>query len=58
LRAFVARVIVTARGAVWMVPLTLAYLSRDCVVACDHITTIPAHALGKQIGLLLAPRVQ
>jgi mRNA interferase MazF len=28
-------------------------LSRDCVVACDHITTIPADALGKQIGLLL-----
>ena len=28
-------------------------LSRDCVVACDHITTIPADALGEQIGLLL-----
>jgi mRNA interferase MazF len=28
-------------------------LSRDCVVACDHITTISAHALGQQIGLLL-----
>lgn len=28
-------------------------LSRDGVVACDHITTIPAHALGEQIGLLL-----
>lgn len=24
-----------------------------CVVACDHITTIPAHALGRQIGRLL-----
>jgi mRNA interferase MazF len=28
-------------------------LSRNCVVACDHITTIPADALGEQIGLLL-----
>jgi mRNA interferase MazF len=28
-------------------------LSQECVVACDHITTIPAHALGEQIGLLL-----
>ena len=28
-------------------------LSHDCVVACDHITTIPVDALGEQIGLLL-----
>jgi mRNA interferase MazF len=28
-------------------------LSHDCVVACDHITTIPVHVLGQQIGLLL-----
>ena len=28
-------------------------LSRDSVVACDHITTIPVDALGQQIGLLL-----
>lgn len=28
-------------------------LNRDCVVACDHITTIPVHTLGDQIGLLL-----
>ncbi len=24
-----------------------------CVIACDHITTIPADALGEQIGRLL-----
>lgn len=28
-------------------------LSQECAIACDHITTIPAHALGEQIGLLL-----
>ena len=28
-------------------------LGQESVVACDHITTIPAHALGEQIGLLL-----
>ena len=28
-------------------------LSQECVVACDHITTIPVHALREQIGLLL-----
>lgn len=28
-------------------------LSQESVVACDHITTIPAEALGGQIGLLL-----
>ena len=33
-------------------------LSQDCVVACDHITTIPVHALGEQIGLLLEDQEQ
>jgi mRNA interferase MazF len=28
-------------------------LDHDCVVSCDHITTIPVDALGEQIGLLL-----
>jgi mRNA interferase MazF len=28
-------------------------LDHDCIVACDHITTIPVTALGEQIGLLL-----
>jgi mRNA interferase MazF len=28
-------------------------LERSSVVACDHVTTIPANALGEQIGMLL-----
>jgi mRNA interferase MazF len=28
-------------------------LENRCVVACDHITTIPVNALGDQIGRLL-----
>jgi mRNA interferase MazF len=28
-------------------------LGQPSVVACDHVTTIPSHALGEQIGLLL-----
>jgi mRNA interferase MazF len=28
-------------------------LEQPSVVACDHVTTIPARALGTQIGLLL-----
>lgn len=28
-------------------------LAERCAVACDHITTIPAASLGRQIGLLL-----
>jgi mRNA interferase MazF len=28
-------------------------LDAPCAVACDHITTIPAAALGRQIGYLL-----
>ena len=28
-------------------------LENRCVVSCDHITTIPAHVLGQQIGRLL-----
>lgn len=28
-------------------------LGERCVVACDHVTTIPAGALGPQIGRLL-----
>ena len=28
-------------------------LANRCVVACDHITTIPVNALGEQIGRLL-----
>jgi mRNA interferase MazF len=28
-------------------------LENECVIACDHITTIPAASLGRQIGRLL-----
>ena len=28
-------------------------LENRCVVACDHITTVPAASLGRQIGRLL-----
>jgi mRNA interferase MazF len=28
-------------------------LDEPCVVACDHVTTIPAAALGRQVGRLL-----
>jgi mRNA interferase MazF len=28
-------------------------LEERCVVACDHITTVPAEALGDQVGQLL-----
>jgi mRNA interferase MazF len=28
-------------------------LEQSSVVACDHVTTIPADALGEQIGMLL-----
>ena len=28
-------------------------LDDRCVVACDHVTTIPVTALGRQVGLLL-----
>ena len=28
-------------------------LDDRCVVACDHITTIPAHILGQQVGRLV-----
>jgi mRNA interferase MazF len=28
-------------------------LEQSSVVACDHVTTVPANALGEQIGMLL-----
>lgn len=33
-------------------------LEQSSVVACDHVTTIPADALGSQIGLLLDDQEQ
>jgi mRNA interferase MazF len=33
-------------------------LEQPSVVACDHVTTIPEHALGAQIGRLLGDQEQ
>jgi len=50
----VAPIISTIRGLSTEVILDVANgLQGRCVVACDHITTIPVDALGKQIGQLL-----
>ena len=50
----VAPVTTTVRGLSTEVALGTANGLEDrCVVACDHITTIPAGALGEQIGRLL-----
>ena len=44
----------TIRGLSTEVPVGARNgLDNDCVVACEHITTIPVHALREQIGLLL-----
>jgi mRNA interferase MazF len=50
----VAPITTTIRGLSTEVPVgTQNGLGQDCVVACDHITTIPVETLGKRIGLLL-----
>jgi mRNA interferase MazF len=50
----VAPIATTIRGLSTEVALDTANrLEQRCVVACDHITTIPADALGEQIGRLL-----
>lgn len=50
----VAPITTTIRGLSTEVPLGPANgLEAPCVVACDHVTTIPAAALGRQIGHLL-----
>lgn len=50
----VAPITGTVRGLSTEVPVGARNgLDRECVVACDHITTIPVDALGEQIGLLL-----
>jgi mRNA interferase MazF len=28
-------------------------LDEPCIVSCDNVVTVPAHALGRQIGVLL-----
>lgn len=50
----VAPITTTARGLSTEVALGPANgLESRCVVACDHVTTIPVAALGNQIGRLL-----
>jgi mRNA interferase MazF len=50
----VAPITTTVRGLSTEVPLSTANgLDDRCVVACDHVTTIPVGALGDQIGRLL-----
>ena len=50
----VAPITTTVRGLSTEVPVgTENGLAEQGVVACDHITTVPATALGQQIGRLL-----
>jgi mRNA interferase MazF len=50
----IAPITTTIRGLSTEVGLGTANgLENQCVVACDHITTIPVAALGEQIGRLL-----
>ena len=50
----VAPITTTIRGLSTEVQLGTANgLDAPCAVACDHVTTIPAAALGRQIGHLL-----
>jgi mRNA interferase MazF len=50
----IAPITTTIRGLSTEVPLTTANgLDAPSVISCDNITTIPASALGAQIGVLL-----
>jgi mRNA interferase MazF len=50
----VAPITTTIRGLSTEVALDTANgLKERCVVACDHLTTIPVDVLGEQIGRLL-----
>jgi mRNA interferase MazF len=50
----IAPITTTIRGLSTEVPVWVAHgLGEESVVACDHITTIPIAALGRQIGRLL-----
>ncbi len=53
-RVTVAPITTTARGLSTEVPVGRANgLDAGCVVSCDNIVTVPASALGRQIGGLL-----
>jgi mRNA interferase MazF len=50
----VAPITTTIRGLSTEVPVDAANgLAGPSVVSCDNITTVPASALGKQVGVLL-----
>jgi mRNA interferase MazF len=53
----VAPITTTIRGLSTEVPVDAANgLAGPSVVSCDNVTTIPANALGAQIGVLLDPQ--
>jgi mRNA interferase MazF len=55
----IAPITTTIRGLSTEVPVGEANgLAGPSVVSCDNITTIPASAVGAQIGLLLDPQEQ
>jgi mRNA interferase MazF len=50
----VAPITTTIRGLSTEVPVDVANgLTEPSVVSCDNVTTMPASALGQQIGVLL-----
>lgn len=54
-RVTVAPITTTIRGLSTEVPVGPANgLDQDSVVSCDNIVTVPADALGRRIGVLLA----
>ena len=54
-RVTVAPITTTIRGLSTEVPVGPANgLDQDSVVSCDNIVTVPAGAVGRQIGVLLA----
>ncbi len=53
-RVTVAPITSTVRGLSTEVPVGRRNgLDTDCVVSCDNIVTVPANALGRQVGHLL-----
>ncbi len=53
-RVTVAPITSTSRGLSTEVPVGPANgLEAPCVVSCDNIVTVPASALGRQVGALL-----
>jgi mRNA interferase MazF len=55
----VAPITTTIRGLSTEVPVDAANgLAGPSIVSCDNVTTIPAKALGKQVGVLLEHQEQ